>query len=359
MNTNSPPRFSTAHSIPPGVLRAFEIGPPATWEAVGRPGFSGARVYRVTGQHPPWCLKALPVADVDLCRQKGLQRLLRHLATGGLNFVASPRSTAGGEPWIIEHIWLWQCEPWLPGDADLSARTERQRLQAAGRALAIWHERARHFQPEPSEAVWFRSHPAEPSPAARERAALLRQSLATDFHAFRPLALDLLPSKLHPAVEIVLGEMLRCGAEVARELERWPARPLPIQPCLRDLWREHVLFDGDEVSGIIDPQAARCDSPAVDLARLLGSLCGSRREAWTTALDAYREVRPLAPVEEALLPVLDRSGCLLAGLHWIKRLLYRGEMVDSQVAAGCDRLWHFAERLAAAPDWTGPLPLWR
>lgn len=354
MATNPPPwKLSASASIPQDVLCAFEIGPPSNPEAVGRPGFSGARVYRVTGEHPAWCLKAFPVADVDLCRQKALQRLLRHLAKGGLHFIAPPRSTRGGERWIIENGWLWQCEPWLPGEADRSARIEPQSLRAAGQALARWHERARQFVPEPAEAVWFRSHPAEPSPAACERAAMLQHSLSTDLRALRRQGLGQLPNTLHPAVEIVVGEIQRCGAEVARELEQWSARPVALQPCLRDLWREHVLFVGTGVSGIIDPQAARCDSPAVDLARLLGSLCGSRREDWTAALDAYRAVRPLAPVEEALIPVLDQSGCLLAGLHWIKRLLRSGETAEFQVPAGGDRLWHFAERLAAGASGAG------
>ena len=352
-------RLTATPPIPPGVLRGFEIGPTSDAAAVGRPGFSGARVYRVTGDHSPWCLKALPLTDVDLCRQRGLQRLLRHLATGGLTFIASPRTTAGGEPFLIEHNWLWQCEPWLSGEADRSPRVEHQRVKAAFQTLARWHERARHFVPEPGEAVWFRSHPAEPSPAARERATLLRQTVATELQALRGQALQHLPTNLHPAVEIVLGEIQRCGAAVAQELERWSARLLPIQPCLRDIWREHVLFEGDEVSGIIDPQAARCDSPALDLARLLGSLCGSRREAWTTALDAYHAVRPLAPMEEALIPALDRSGCLLAGLHWIKRLLPDGGTAETPVRAGCDRLWHFAERLASGPVGAGILTPWR
>ncbi len=358
VNTNHSLGIPAAAPLPMAVRRAFEIGPQSIWEAVGRPGFSGARVYRVTGDHPPWCLKALPVADVDLGRQRGLHRLLRHLATGGLNFIAAPRSTAGGDDWVIDTDWLWQCEPWLPGEADRAEPIRPQRLRAACQALARWHERARQFVPEPGEVTWFRSGTAEPSPAARERADLLRQALASDLRALHCLARDRLPANLHPAVEIVLGEIQRRGPEVAQELARWQTRPLPIQPCLRDVWREHVLFLGEGVSGIIDPQATRCDSPAVDLARMLGSLCGSQHAAWTMGLEAYREFRPLSPVEEALIPPLDLSGCLLAGLHWIRRLLRPDEIAPPQLAAGRDRLWHFADRLAGSPWGAGETPHW-
>jgi Ser/Thr protein kinase RdoA (MazF antagonist) len=301
---------------------------------------------------PPWCLKALPLADVDLARQRGLQRLQRHLAAGGLAFIAPPRVTRDGGPWVIDAGWLWQCEPWLPGEADRSERVSPERLRGACQALACWHERARQFLPDPVEATWFRSHPAEPSPAARERAAQLRETLALDLRELAVRAMKTLSTDLHPAVEILVGEVRRRGPTVARELERWQARPVPIQPCLRDVWREHVLFVEERVSGLIDPQAARRDSPAVDLARLLGSLCGGDTEGWQRGLVAYSEIRPLSVAESSLIPPLDLSGCLLAGLHWIGRLLCSPEIEDLQGTAARDRLWHFAGRLAGGNSGT-------
>lgn len=345
---NSPGTPDKSH-IPSVVRRAFEIDPQATPQGVGRPGFSGARVYRVTGGPSPWCLKALPLDQVDLLRQRGLQRLQQHLAAGGLSCIASPRFTQGGAPWVVDAGWLWQCEPWLPGEADRSPCISPQRLRAACQALALWHERARRFVPKPAEAVWFRSHPAEPSPAARERAAQLRETLATDLSELRARAVAGLPHDLHPAVEVVVQDVRRRGREVADVLEQLQTHPLPIQPCLRDVWREHVLFVGDQVTGIIDPQAARCDSPAVDLARLLGSLCGSDRGAWNTGLGAYAEIRPLSVNEEGLIPPLDLSGCLLAGLHWIERLLRSREIAEPVLTAARERLWHFAGRLVGQP----------
>jgi Ser/Thr protein kinase RdoA (MazF antagonist) len=336
-----------AASLPPAVLNAYEIHPPSIPEAVPRPGFSGARVFRITGEHSAWCLKALPLADVDLVRQAGLQRLQRHLAAGGLNFIAPPRLTQAGAPWVVGEDWLWQCERWLPGEADRSERIAPGRLRAACQALAVWHERARQFLPTLAEATWFRSHPAEPSPAARERAARLRETLAENLGELQARAWKQLPADLHPAVDIIVGEVRRRGRAVAGELERWQSRPLPIQPCLRDVWREHVLFVQDRVTGLIDPQAARCDSPAVDLARLLGSLCGSDPEAWHQGLNAYSAIRPLSLIESSLIPVLDQSGCLLAGLHWIGRLLRSAEIEADGLTAAKDRLWHFASRLAA------------
>src|SRR5206468_3640782 len=80
-------------------------------------------------------------------------------------------------------------------------------------------------------------------------------------------------------------------------LEPWLSGARPLQPCLCDPWHDHVLFDGDRLTGIVDYGAAKVDHVSVDLARLLGSLVGDDADAWQRGLGAYRSVRPLAPDE--------------------------------------------------------------
>ena len=67
---------------------------------------------------------------------------------------------------------------------------------------------------------------------------------------------------------------------------------LPVQPCIRDIWHDHVLFTGDEVTGIIDFGAMDIDTPATDVARLLGSLVGDDEAGWRTASSAYSADSP-------------------------------------------------------------------
>src|SRR5207237_4695271 len=83
--------------------------------------------------------------------------------------------------------------------------------------------------------------------------------------------------------------------------------PLPVQPCLCDVWHDHVLFTGDDVTGLIDYGAVKEDNVAADLARLLGSLVGDDRALYEMGLDAYAAVRPLAEQERQLVPLLDRT----------------------------------------------------
>jgi len=105
---------------------------------------------------------------------------------------------------------------------------------------------------------------------------------------------------------------------VWRELEA-PIQ-LPLQPAIRDIHHDHVLFTGDEVTGIIDFGAMRIDTPLTDIARLVGSLVGDEREARQFAFNAYSELRPLSESDRQVIDLLDESGVILGGLNWLNWL---------------------------------------
>ncbi len=96
--------------------------------------------------------------------------------------------------------------------------------------------------------------------------------------------------------------------------------PLRLQPAIRDLWHDHVLFQLDEVSGFIDFGAMRMDTPLTDLARLIGSLAGDDELQRATALAAYSDVCPLTTKDSELIDLLDHSGTLIAGWNWLEWL---------------------------------------
>src|SRR5207302_7945298 len=95
---------------------------------------------------------------------------------------------------------------------------------------------------------------------------------------------------------------------VPERLKPWAERRWPLQVCLCDIWHDHVLFSGDAVTGIIDYGSVRHDHPAVDLARLLGSLAGDDAELTAAGLAAYRGMRRLGTEDEELIRALDVTG---------------------------------------------------
>ncbi len=142
----------------------------------------------------------------------------------------------------------------------------------------------------------------------------------------------------------MLFQMGRSLPTVLGELEQTADVPLTLQWCLRDVKCDHVLFAGEQVSGLIDFGAAAVDSVAGDVARLVGSLVGDAREDWPPALEAYHACRPLSPDERRAIDCFDRGGTLAAAANWLRwlfveeRSISQAEAVQSQLVWLCDRL---------------------
>lgn len=308
-------------------------------------GFSGARLWRVEGTGGIYALRAMPLSTVNVDRLAGLHRLLAHVRDCGLAaLVATPLLTLQGTTFVVRHEHVWQLEPWLPGVADFAARPSSARLRNALRALARWHVAARSFVPTAKEAPWFASFEAAHSPGIAERLRafdrwprarldLVRESLQKQsWPEFDEPALRIL--ELFPRVAPSMAQKLRLGATVKA----------PLQPCLRDIWHDHVLYTGDQVSGLIDAHACRTECVATDLARLLGSLVADDRPAWDEGLVAYSEVRPLGVAERGLVELFDESAVLLSGLTWLEwHCVERRRFAEPRIVV--DRLRRIVRRL--------------
>jgi Ser/Thr protein kinase RdoA (MazF antagonist) len=144
------------------------------------------------------------------------------------------------------------------------------------------------------------------------------------------------------------------GDDMLRRLVAFDAAPLPCQVVLRDIWSDHVLFERaapDRVAGIIDLHAMGIDTPATDLARLLGSWLpidgGIDAAWWDTAVDAYETVRPLGQRERRLVPWLAATGIVFGLDNWFRWTLGEGRVFpDSGRAAS--RVHHLVALLPKA-----------
>ena len=128
---------------------------------------------------------------------------------------------------------------------------------------------------------------------------------------------------------------------------------MALHACLCDVWHDHVLFTGDQVTGVIDYGAVKVDNAAVDLARMLGSLVGDDETAWQAALAAYRSVRVLSFEEERLARVLDVTGTVLGVANWLRRLAVEKRTAAEQEAVA-RRLETLVCRIAG---WETKMPL--
>jgi homoserine kinase type II len=101
------------------------------------------------------------------------------------------------------------------------------------------------------------------------------------------------------------------------------SKALPTGTVHADLFRDNVMFDGNELAGFFDFYFAGCDTFLFDIGVCLNDWCvdlptGQHDAARADAfLAAYQSVRPLAAQERKLLPAMARAGALR---FWISRL---------------------------------------
>ncbi len=315
----------------PGKFRPEQI------ELLGAAGgFSGAVIWRIRTPDRVLCLKRWPAESPTEDGLGFIHSVLLHVCRLGLDWVPAPCEDRLGRTWVGYRGHLWELAPWLPGTADFRRNPQPSRLQAALAALAQFHRAAATY-PDYARCTG-------PSPGARERLDRVRQYAAGDLDALgRCIVPEIWPNLFDRARQAVVRARV-CLDSVKAMLEAACSWQLPLQPCIRDVWHDHVLFTGDRVTGLIDFGAMRVESVATDVARLLGSLAGDNPSLWQVGLAAYESIRPMLEPEKALLPVFDRSGTLLAALNWVQ-WLYREQRQFRDHAAVARRLDDLLPRL--------------
>jgi Ser/Thr protein kinase RdoA (MazF antagonist) len=311
-----------------------EYPPPvamAEWTSLGSAGgFSGSRIWRGrTAVGGKLCLKChAPGADPD--RLERVHQWMRIARMAGLRFVPLVEPTRYGQTAVMDP-GVWDVTEWMPGAADFHANPTDARLLAAVEAVARLH------------AAWavLTPRPPRPCPAVGRRLWALQKWQEFVAFGWRPvLTAD---DPVAPHAEAALDQLPSIVPRALAALLPWRGVPVPVQPCLCDVWHDHVLFTGDHVSGLIDYGAAKVDHVAVDLARLLGSLIPDEPDRMALALSAYERFHPVSQPE--LVPLLDRTGVVVGLTNWLRWLYHDGRSYPNR-AVVARRVGELVRRLA-------------
>jgi Ser/Thr protein kinase RdoA (MazF antagonist) len=287
-------------------------------------GFSGASVWKVESPGGTCALRATSASSIDRERLAGLHGLIAHVRGLGVTQVAVPIASLDGATFFESQGQIWQLEPWMPGSADFAVNPSEPRLRAALKCLAHWHRAAASFVARNIETRWFLTSASARSPGLAERIGQIARWTAPECAMLRSRLAVLEWKEIEEPAREILDAFVRVAPRVAISLKIGIDAEVPLQPCLRDIWHDHVLFTGDIVTGLVDPHAARSDSVATDLARLLGTLVGDELGRWDSGLAVYQEVRPLSTAELAMIELFDQSGVLLSGMTWLDWILLQG-----------------------------------
>ena len=320
-------------------------------EPLAANAFSGAMVARVRTGDPEGDLVLKSFAATARPRITWVHGLMGHLRESGCREVpAVVAARCGGT--IIEAAdgSAWEAVRFVSGRA--TAEPSAAQARAAAATVARLHLAA---------AAWpIAAGRVGVPPAVTRRidqASRLRDA-AWDRLADSPLA----RTPLGDAVAARLATAAAVGRDVGLEaaLRRVASErvaPVPLHAVLRDLWWSHVLFASDDparVSGVIDFHAAAIDTPATDLARLLGSWprgpLSSLATGWGDALEAYEAARPLIPEERRLVPWLDATATIFGLDNWFRWILLEGRRFERSVPA-LERVDRLVGRLPEAVTW--------
>ena len=303
-------------------------------------GLSGAHFWRVSFPERSLVLRRWPAEHPTADRLRWIHAMLRHAYERNITILAVPLTTRSGQTFVEHNGHFWELAPWLPGEADYHRTPRDEKLRAAMRALATFHHAVADFTCEG----------AMPGPTAVERRlSRLHQLTRHEMDALTSAVDDATWPELAPLAREFVAMLPSAAARARALLEPFAGVELPSQPCIRDVWHDHILFTGDEVTGMIDFGAADIDTPAIDVSRLLGSLVGDDRDRWNTGLTAYESVRPLSTQERKVLPALDASGTVIALCNWVRWIYIERRQFENRehIVARFARLLHRARILVA------------
>lgn len=299
----------------PGALDRGEIRP------LGNAGgFSGAAFWRIRQEDADYCVRRWPREHPSHQRLAFIHRVLQYVAGLGIEFVPAPLTTAAGSTIVEASGHSWEITPWLPGQANFARQPSSEKLCSALTALARFHQAASKLgDPRPSK-----------SRGIIERRKRLLEFLNGGASRIQQ-ALELSGKREWSSLGRQIVERFNQGApQVLGTIEQVGQHAVKQQPCIRDVWHDHVLFVEDSVTGIVDFGAMRTESVAADVARLLGSLAKDDREQWKVGIEAYESVRRLDEEEHRLIQVFDESSVLLSGLNWLEWIYVDGRKFDGE-----------------------------
>ncbi len=337
------PIFGTQHAMdtlmatlsgkPVSVLGRYPVNcQPTAIESLGSAGgFSGAQFWRLDTPRGRLCLRRWPIENPSCERLQFIHAVLTFAAGRGFDRAALPIAAVEGETFVRIDDHLWELTTWLPGRADYFPERRPEKLRAAMTALAQWHLAAEAFSPN--------DRLPRPSPNAAGRLRQIDDLLSGDLRqladrvASSPLAQSVDWIDLAKSSTVMLSEFERVAIPIRDELQAVAKFAVRLQPCIRDVWHDHLLFLDDEVSGLIDFGAMQIDSVATDVARLLGSLSEDEPTVWEIGLAAYRGQNPLSPNELSIMRALNRSEALLSGINWIRWIFVDGRRFAEPAAA--------------------------
>lgn len=316
--------------------------------------FSGSTVVRVLTGDPEGDLVLKSFAATARPRIAWVHGLMGHLRASGCREVPAVVAARCGDTIVTAADGsAWEAVRFAAGMA--TAAPSAAQARAAAATVARLHVAAATWPTAPARIG------VPPAVARRIEQAVTMLDAGWDRLAANAGGMasgDALGHAMATRVAVAAAMGREAGLESAlRRVASERAAPVPLQPVLRDIWWSHVLFAADDptrVAGVIDFHAAAIDTPATDLARLLGSWPRGPliplATCWCDAIEAYEATRPLTTEERRLVPWLDATATIFGLDNWFRWILVEGRRFE-RFAPTVERVDRLVRRLPEAVAW--------
>jgi homoserine kinase type II len=314
------------------ILAAYpaDCQPRSVTPFVKSDGFSGSQIWRLETPRGSLCLRKWPPEHPGPTQLRYIHGVLAAVEKAGFTHCPVPVWTAAGDSFVSHEGHFWEITPWMPGEPPALSTVDDAKSQAfveaALTALAQFHHAVALGAADDLRPVH--------APGILKRLAQLT-ALQTggldDLSRQIGIRREILPELADRSTN-QLHAFRAASPAVMESLRQAAQLEVDIRPCIRDIHRDHVLFKGNRVSGIIDFGAMQPDNLACDVARLLGSMAGDRLDFWEAGLAAFQGVQPFSEAERRLVRVYDASGVLLSGINWLRWIFIEHRVFENRAA---------------------------
>ena len=237
------------------VLSRYALNSPLQVTPLGNAGgFSGAEFWQVNAGADPYILRRWPAQHPSLQQLHQIHRVLWHARVNDLDVVAYPIKTRTDETVVVSDGHLWELSEKKPGRADFLEHPSDERLRDALKLLARFHQSAAQVNMDlgPSQTLQARVQFFRQVP---QKIQSLRNAVG------RPLTatLNMLRQCLFQTWDRGLSKQL---PQLVEEMMSVETQVFPLQPVIRDVWHDHLLFSGERVTGLVDFGAMQMDTIA-------------------------------------------------------------------------------------------------
>lgn len=326
-----PPRTASIAAAATLARRWFPAAGLAVFPMAGG-GFSGSPLFRVDADGGGHVLKAFP-PGTSAGRVCFVHTAVRHLRACGVSEVPTVMPAANGESSAEDaEGQFWELQEFVRGTATTHPTAEQ--VATAVRVVARIHRAAATLAENPPDIG--------PSPGIIRRIEQAQGMVARPWGGTQQgVETDPTLAALIRPLQARAAEILNSGGgtSIVAGVAALPPVALPRQTVLRDLWAPHVLYESagsPRVAAIVDCHAMGLDTPATDLARLLGSWAVEAGFAtaagWDDAVSAYEQVRHLSDLERRVIPFLAASGVVFGLDNWFRWIFEQGRQFPDPAA---------------------------